>query len=55
MNFVLFLKPPHIESKTIHRIFTSKFGRQKIICFVSQTFDSFCLWPLKKNYGTLFD
>ena len=37
MNFVLFLKPPQIESKTIHHIFTSRFGRQKFICFVSQT------------------
>ena len=57
MNFVLFLKPSQIESRTIHHIFTSRFGRQKFICFVSRTLDSFCLWPLKKktNFGPLFD
>ena len=57
MNFVLFLKQSQIESRTIHHIFTSMFGRQKFICFVSRIFDSFCLWPLKKkkNFGPLFD
>ena len=49
MNFFFIFKPPPVESKSIHHIITSRFGRQKFICFVSQTFDSFCLCPLKKK------